>query len=780
MTPTTRKITLYWLLLLLPTLLAGAGAFYLLRREQARIAEQASMAELARRSAIESRAQLVAENVALLVDDVQRGLLDTLRTLPAKNLDASLAEWEATNPLVRTTFISRPDGELLRPKSNGTATDEGREFSRRFARLLKVVPPWNAQMSASQAAPVMMTEPVVPASAPAPQISPAKTAPQLPVPAAVAQQKIEAQQALAQQKSAETKLNVVSSESARSNVLQYSRAREEARSVANQKIASVDASADKKRETSASGLSSYASKTKVPAKKTELRASSSLSSLAPTSAEAAKLDFRDQQSVELERTKEQTSGALAKADELLAEEKPAAADLKIASVEPLQINALAAVPEVKVAQSPAAGGVVGRADSNLNRLADTAAAPAPAVTGTLAQNGAKEVFRADAFSEDEAPAVFGADRSGWVPWFADNSLHLLGWHQPSGSGKVRGLEIELNALIARMSGLLPLDEISGVTFGLRDDAGRVLHTVGAPLRRSDPKPQVRIELTEALPNWEVVAWFGAGQGALAPGASGFLFIGSLLVGILLVAILAGGSLLLWQARRSEAEAVQKTTFVANVSHEFKTPLTTIRMYAELLAQGRVRDEAKQVDYLQTIGRETQRLARLVGNVLDFSRLEQGRKKFQIEPVKLAELVTRVVDEQRPRLDEAGVRVELSLPEMETTARTDRDAVEQVLLNLIDNAVKYAASGGEVSVELKAAGGGWELSVADRGSGVPASQREKIFEKFHRVDETLTAEKGGAGLGLSIAQQLARGLGGDLRYEARVGGGAVFVFSIPQL
>jgi signal transduction histidine kinase len=113
--------------------------------------------------------------------------------------------------------------------------------------------------------------------------------------------------------------------------------------------------------------------------------------------------------------------------------------------------------------------------------------------------------------------------------------------------------------------------------------------------------------------------------------------------------------------------------------------------------------------------------------------------------------------------------------------TDRDALEQIVLNLIDNAVKYAADGGEVTVVLtpRAGGGaGAELRVQDRGPGVPVEHRERIFEKFHRVDDTLTAEKSGAGLGLSIARQLARGLGGDLRYAPREGGGAQFILSLP--
>ena len=101
------------------------------------------------------------------------------------------------------------------------------------------------------------------------------------------------------------------------------------------------------------------------------------------------------------------------------------------------------------------------------------------------------------------------------------------------------------------------------------------------------------------------------------------------------------------------------------------------------------------------------------------------------------------------------------------------------MNLLDNACKYAGAGGEVTVQLMPrAGGGVELRVLDRGPGVPAEHRERIFEKFHRVDDTLTAEKRGAGLGLSIARQLARGLGGELRYEPRAGGGAIFILELP--
>jgi signal transduction histidine kinase len=359
---------------------------------------------------------------------------------------------------------------------------------------------------------------------------------------------------------------------------------------------------------------------------------------------------------------------------------------------------------------------------------------------------------------------------------ADGRMHLLGWLQPGGVGEVRGVEVEMTALVSRLGGALPADLATDEGYILRDDKGRVVHQAGkVPNDRVPPVAQIPLAAT-LLPGWEVVAFQAL---VVTESGGGFFFIGLMLTAILVTAILAGGSLLLWQARRSEADAVQKTSFVANVSHEFKTPLTTIRLYAELLEQGRVQDSEKRSEYLKTIGRETHRLARLVNNVLDFSRLEQGRKKYQLAPFDLTSALAQLLDTHGPRIAEAGLVLKRELPVDEVSVTSDCDAVGQIMINLLDNACKYAASGGEVVVALRSGeNGGAELRVSDRGPGVPPEHRERIFDKFHRVDDTLTAEKGGAGLGLSIARQLARGLGGELRYMPRVGGGAEFIFELP--
>lgn len=405
---------------------------------------------------------------------------------------------------------------------------------------------------------------------------------------------------------------------------------------------------------------------------------------------------------------------------------------------------------------------------------------APAAAPSLAkakESGVVADKKADA-GIGRAEADAAPERRGWTPWSADGRLHLLGWLERTDANEVRGVEVELAALIARLGGALPAETQSGEGYALRDERGRTMHQVGwIPRDRAEPVARLPLAVT-ALPGWEVVAFLDAPEAVPSLG-QGFFIVGSLLVAILVIAMLAGGFLLLGQAQRSEAEAAQKTSFVANVSHEFKTPLTTIRLYTELLEQGRVADEARRRDYLQTIGRETQRLARLVGNALDFSRLEQGRKKYSREELDLRAELARLLDTHGPRLAEAGLSVARALPESPVPVVTDRDAVEQIVLNLLDNAAKYAVEGGEATVELAAGpAGGATVRVLDRGPGVPPEHRERIFEKFHRVDDSLTAEKGGTGLGLSIARQLARGLGGELRHEPRPGGGAGFILELP--
>lgn len=647
--PASRRIFLYWLLLLVPALGVGGGAILLLQREQSRLATRGAYAEEARRAAVTARARLVAENVELLVGDVETGLLDALSAEPAPGLDAFLDRWEKTNPLVRIAFRTTVEGRMLRPEARA-AGEEARGFLRRFNRQFGERLPW----SPAQAVP-------------APGVAKDKSDAGLASAEPVARKEVAA--------------NVSQVQSARRDVQELFKAQN--------RVAESDLAAA------------------APATAGSAAASGALTRSRPSAAS---------------RTLNRPLKAEA--------ENLASADLRVA-------DTFSSEKKVAAVAAPVA-------PPEATRVAKDAAAP---------------------------------DRRGWQPALVDGRLHLVGWLQPGGAGEVRGVEVELAALISRLAGTLPAEVGEGEGYALRDEQGRVLHQAGAVGRGG--AGAIRVPLATALlPGWEVTAYLPATAEGSADG-TGFLGLGVLLVAIFVAAILAGGALLLRQARQSEEEAGRKTSFVANVSHEFKTPLTTIRLYAELLEQGRVRDAAQGSEYLRTIGRETQRLARLVNNALDFSRLEQGRKKYARESLDLAAELRRILATLEPRVAEAALVLKPELPGEPVLATTDRDAVEQIVINLVDNACKYAADGGEVRVVLRrSAAGRTELRVGDRGPGVPAEHRERIFEKFHRVDDALTAEKSGAGLGLSIARQLARGLGGSLRCEARDDGGAEFILELP--
>jgi signal transduction histidine kinase len=387
-----------------------------------------------------------------------------------------------------------------------------------------------------------------------------------------------------------------------------------------------------------------------------------------------------------------------------------------------------------------------------------------------------------AASKDPLPAAEagGADAVGWMPWFAENNLYILGWVRPQPDGPVYGVELEVMTLLSRLvAGFPSPQEVPADTvYAVIDGSGRILHQAGSIGLDGDIRPQLAIALAPQLPHWQLAVFFAPGFMAADAGRS-YLILSGLLLATFLTAILAGGALLTRQAYRHFKDARQKTGFVSNVSHELKTPLTSIRMYAELLGSGRVASEEKRAHYLQVIVSESQRLTRLVNNVLDFSRLEQGRKTYRPEALDPVEFAHEFIAAHRLRVQTAGLDIRERIPSELPLVKTDRDALEQALLNLVDNAVKYAAGGREITLTLVDAAPWCELQVADRGPGIPGPHQKRIFDKFHRIDDSLTAGQPGSGLGLSIARRLLRGQGGDLVYRSREGGGSCFVILLPQ-
>ena len=251
-------------------------------------------------------------------------------------------------------------------------------------------------------------------------------------------------------------------------------------------------------------------------------------------------------------------------------------------------------------------------------------------------------------------------------------------------------------------------------------------------------------------------------------------VGFALVALFAVVLFVGGHILWRSLERERRENAEKASFLANATHELKTPLAAIRLWSEMLVSGRLKPDRAQ-HAAEVIEEENARMIRLVENLLDFSRLEQKRRRYREEDADVRRLVDDVADLLRGDFAEHGLFVhgDDSVP-----ARVDADAVRQILLNLLGNAAKYAASGGPVEVSVARKGGRIAIEVADRGPGMAPAERARVFERFFRGAAADGTNGGGLGLGLAISQGLARGMGGELSVAPRAGGGCAFTLEFP--
>ncbi|MCI0748791.1 MAG: HAMP domain-containing histidine kinase [Verrucomicrobia subdivision 3 bacterium] len=236
---------------------------------------------------------------------------------------------------------------------------------------------------------------------------------------------------------------------------------------------------------------------------------------------------------------------------------------------------------------------------------------------------------------------------------------------------------------------------------------------------------------------------------------------------------------LWRSvERQQRLAEAKDNFVSSVSHELRAPIASVRLMAEGLERGTVTEPQKQREYFHFIVRECQRLSALIQNVLDFSRIDQGRKQYDFELADASRLVEETVKSMEPPAAERNVRLRVTSAQPPIQALIDARALQQTLVNLIDNAVKHSPPESEIEIGVQNVGGVLTFWVEDHGEGIPASEHVKIFERFYRVGSELRRKTPGAGIGLSIVKHIAEAHGGCVRVQSRLGKGSRFTIEIP--
>ncbi|HSP33160.1 MAG TPA: HAMP domain-containing sensor histidine kinase [Thermoanaerobaculia bacterium] len=226
----------------------------------------------------------------------------------------------------------------------------------------------------------------------------------------------------------------------------------------------------------------------------------------------------------------------------------------------------------------------------------------------------------------------------------------------------------------------------------------------------------------------------------------------------------------------------KSDFVSNVSHELRTPLASIRVFGEYMRLGRVTRQEKIVEYGEYIEAESRRLTQLINNILDFSRIESSQKTYKFVETEINEFVEETVDSfVAPRLCSGGLQpadVALKRDATPVVVAIDRDAIAQVLLNLLDNAVKFSAERKQIEVRIEPAIASVRIAVRDRGIGIAPGEQKKIFDKFYRAGSALVHDVRGSGLGLTIVQHVIEAHGGRIEVDSRPGEGSTFTIVLP--
>jgi signal transduction histidine kinase len=373
-------------------------------------------------------------------------------------------------------------------------------------------------------------------------------------------------------------------------------------------------------------------------------------------------------------------------------------------------------------------------------------------------------------------ALIAEQESGMLPRLINGQLSIFFWKKVPGTTLIAGGILSLEEVLKRIS--TAISPVLGNEFRflvLYNEEGKPVPLPRGRLPRAQETPLASWEIGSVLPHWEVAAFLMDPE-KLQQQMDSRRTLLMFLLGTLLAMLIPGTWIITQAWRASLLTALQQTSFVDNVSHELKTPLSSILLFSEMLRWKKDLTPEKKEKYLDTVIGETHRLDRIVTNTLTFSRIRR-HAALKKAPCDLSRTIREAWDSQKDVLDKRGFRLEESIQE-KILLRADADSLRQVVLNLVSNAEKYSPEKKEIEIVLAASGKEAVLEISDRGIGVPPSERKKIFQEFYRVDSRLSASASGSGIGLYIVKNIVEGHGGVVSCRARPDGGSIFRVSLP--
>ena len=388
------------------------------------------------------------------------------------------------------------------------------------------------------------------------------------------------------------------------------------------------------------------------------------------------------------------------------------------------------------------------------------------IPGSNIQNDNTENNEPSALEAKTTQSISNLPDWGWHPWFDGPGLRLIFWQKTS-NNEIIGVILSRARVLSDLVAILPEDKNSSSAsqaktppfhYALINGMEQPIYQWGEKKENTNDPPFFSRNLPGPLSNWEI-ACFCPEEYFQSSGRLWFYNTTAIIIS-LAVFFIAIAAILFREMRKTVKEASQRVNFVSQVSHELKTPLTNIRMYAELLEESISEEDQRLSGFANIISEESRRLTRLIANILTFSRKQRNKLILKPEMHNPDEIIRKVVGNHKPSLKQLDITPTLKL-NANIEFELDQDKFEQIIGNLINNVEKYAPGGKTIEIASRTINGKLEVTVADNGPGIPNSYREKVFQPFYRISDKASDGTAGTGIGLSIARDLARLHEGDL-------------------